>query len=290
MIGLIKDIKRMVHIFRHGERPWRRVVGAVLMRFPFDVGKIVNINIKIQDYCIRLHSSSLSVALWCNPECRNPDHEFITSYLKPADVYIDIGANIGTTLIPAAKKIKGGKVLGFEPHPRIFSYLEENVALNDLNSQVLLHNCALGCEQGVLSFSSRRADDMNRLLLNGRGIDVHVKLLDSFCSDFDDIALMKIDVEGYEKFVIEGGIKTITKTKCIYFEISREYSNTYGYSMKDLLVLLELNGFNLFIKVGDCLLSSINCEYQLLAHHSNAFAIRDIDDFVARTRWNILYA
>ena len=286
-VDLVKNIKKLYHIFRYNNKPWHRVCGAVFMRLPFDIGKIIRITIRVQDYYIRLHSSSLSVAFWCNPSGRTPDYTFITNYLKTNDIYIDVGANIGTTLIPAAKKVNGGKVIGFEPHPRIFSYLEENVLLNDLKSNVSLHNCALGSEQGMLLFSSRRADDMNRLLLKGRGIEVPVKLLDDFGGELSNIALMKIDVEGYEKFVIEGGIKTLEKTQCIYFEISNEHCDMYGYSLKELLVLLEKMGFNLFIKAGDRRLSPMRCDYKLSVHHTDAFAIRNLENFTKRTGWEI---
>ncbi len=128
--------------------------------------------------------------------------------VRSNDIYIDVGANIGTSLIPAAKSIKGGTAIGFEPHPKVFKYLKENVSLNNLEDSVELHNCAMGNEPGYLEFSENRGDDTaNKVMLTGKGITVPVKLLDDIGERYSRIDLVKIDVEGYEKFVIEGGIK-----------------------------------------------------------------------------------
>ena len=225
----------------------------------------------------------MSVNYWKNPNNRISDYKFITGYLRENDVYIDVGANIGTTLIPAAKTIKGGKAIGFEPHPRIFSYLMENVSLNNLGDNIELYNCAVGSERGSINFSSGRADDCNKVLITRGGIKVPVKLLDDFVTKFSKIDLMKIDVEGYEKFVVEGGIKALAKTQCIYFEVSEEHFRDFGYSLKDLLNQLENMGFHLFLRKQAGVLEPINPAFEL----SDAFAIRNIDNFLSRTGWSI---
>lgn len=282
-----KKINTVLNIMRNDKRPIRRLLGSVLLRLPFDIAKVSCIKIKIHDYFIRLHSSSMSVAFWCNPEERTVDYMFITRYLKKDDTYIDVGANIGTTVIPATKAIQGGKAIGFEPHPKIFSYLKENIVLNNLGNNIELHNCALGNKRGQLCFSSKRTDDMNNVLLQGKGIDVPVKLLDDFSENLSNIALVKIDVEGYEKFVIEGGTKTLEKTQCIYFEVSSKHFETFGYSIEDLLITLEKMGFNLFQKKQSKLLAPISCQHKFSVGCTNAFAIRDIENFIERTGWQI---
>jgi FkbM family methyltransferase len=252
----------------------------------FDLGKFLGLKIRIQDYYIRLHPTALSLAHWCNPNARISDYKFITSYLKNGDVYLDVGANVGTTIIPAAKVVKEGKAIGFEPHPKIFSYLKDNVALNNLGKTVELHNCALGHERGYINFSSERADDCNRVV-EGVAIRVPVKLLDDFGAQFSKIDLIKMDVEGYEKFVCDGGINTLGKTGCIYFEMSEEMFRRYGYSVKDFLIGLDKKGFHLFVKNQPEGLEPISSEYKLPVHHKNAFAIKNVQDFVTRTGWQV---
>jgi FkbM family methyltransferase len=257
------------------------------MKLPFDLGKVFHITIKIQDYFIYFNKSSLALSFWYNPDDRVSDYMFFTSYLKTNDTYIDIGANIGTTLIPAAKIVKGGKVIGFEPHPKIYKYLTANVSLNNMENRVEIQNCALGKERGYVHFSSYRADDENKVLLAGDGIKVPIKLLDDIGDMYTCINLIKIDVEGYEKFVIDGGIKTLKKTDCVYFEVSEEMSGSYRYTMKDLLLSLEEIGFHIFVQKEPKILEAINFDYKLDTHHTNAFAIRNIKHFLERTGWHI---
>ena len=87
--------------------------------------------------------------------------------------------------------------------------------------------------------------------------------------------------------MILGGINTLKKTECIYFEISEEQFGLFQYSVKDLLIILESMDFHLFINKVPDNLESINCDYNLSMHHANAFAIRNIEDFKRRTGWRI---
>jgi hypothetical protein len=118
-------------------------------------------------------------------------------------------------------------------------------------------------------------------------MEVPVRLLDEFGADYSRIDLIKIDVEGYEKFVCEGGLKTLEKTGCIYFEMSEEMFQRYGYSVKDFLSGLNRNGFHLFLRKQPGMLEPLKCDHKLSIHHTNAFAIRNIPEFIRRTGWQI---
>jgi FkbM family methyltransferase len=284
---MINKIEKLIKILREDPRPLRRLLGMVLIRLPFDIGSVVFIKIRIRDYFIRFHASALSLAFWHNPHDRSSDYNFMTSYLKPGDTYVDVGANIGTTLIPAAKSVADGHVMGFEPHPKVFSYLEENVLLNDLKENVKLKNCALGNKRGHATLSDKREDDINRVNSAGEGIAVPLSLLDDFTEDLVKVNLLKIDVEGYERFVVEGSKKTLKKTDCVYFEISEEHFSKFGYSVKDLLLMLEAAGFSLFVKAGAESIRPIDSDYRLDRDRTNAFAIKQAGAFIKRTGWGI---
>jgi len=258
-------------------------------RLPFDIARILTVKIQVRDYAILLHStSSLSLAFWCNSNSRGGDYEFLTSYLRPGDVYLDIGANIGTTLIPAAKRVEGGQALGFEPHPEIFRFLQENVALNGLTERVVVRNCALGNRTGHVIFSNERNDDRNRVMSGGKGVEVEMMTLDDIGQEYARVDLIKVDVEGYEKYVFEGGRNTLAKTECVYFEVCEEHFQHFGYSIRDVLAMLEELGFTLFRKEGERAVRSVDRDHLLSEHHTNLIAMKDVDAFLGRTGWRRL--
>lgn len=78
----------------------------------------------------------------------------ITKNLKKGDVYIDIGAWIGPTVLAAAST--GCTVHAYEPDPVAFAELSANVAANKTDN-ITLNNVALFDRHGEMSFGSGRA-------------------------------------------------------------------------------------------------------------------------------------
>ncbi len=266
----------------------RRLSASIIGRS--GLGKILGMKIRIQDYYIFFHPTGICSAFWRNPNAYSEDYEFIHSYLKEGDLYIDIGANVGVTVIPAAKSIgASARVIAFEPHPSICSYLKENIELNNLTN-VEIHNCALGNQRGEINFTNKLNDETNRVVFSsGKNIKVPIALLDDFGNELDNIALLKIDVEGYEKYVIEGAKLTLEKFNCIYFEVSERNFSNFGYSTVDILIALEQSGFNLFKrKDGEKELLPIDSKYiPLSSVYENLIGIKNTEDFENRTQWRV---
>jgi Methyltransferase FkbM domain len=61
-----------------------------------------------------------------------------------------------------------------------------------------------------------------------------------------EVALLKMDVEGYEKYVIEGAVKTLERVKCVLFEASTELTARHESSVLDVIVALKERGFETF--------------------------------------------
>lgn len=235
-------------------------------------------------YILRFYPTSLSASLWvgagnCTRQIDN-DEEFLAAYLKKGDVVCDIGANIGSMALRAAYEVgASGCVLAFEPHPRTFEFLRKNISLNNF-SNVLAHNVAIGERENNVRLENRRSDDQNQITGVGQ-IRIQLKTLDGFTGKCESLSLLKIDVEGYEKFVLMGASKTIQKTACIYFESYNKHFTQYGYSTDELLQILRWHGFRLFRRNGNALerlpvgYGSDICE--------NLIAVRDQAEFLQRT-------
>ena len=75
---------------------------------------------------MKFYPSYLSRILWVDPNHGHSGSEvenFVWKYLRAGDIFIDIGANIGTVTLEASKKIgDNGKIFSFEANPKIFGF------------------------------------------------------------------------------------------------------------------------------------------------------------------------
>lgn len=240
------------------------------------------LRIKQDGFCLRFYPSSLSAELWVSPEDRHSDGLFFRRYLREGDKVVDVGANIGN-LTAVASLLVGmqGKVYSIEAHPQIYKYLQGNIRLNKF-SNIETFNCALGNEPANVLFSDQRSDDQNRVLASGEGIIVSAKKLDDLPISDHEIALLKVDVEGYEKFVFEGGSRTLTRTQCVYFESSEQHFLEFGYKTTDLIALLRQHGFRCFRSLDAFTIGEVPIDY-VSEGIENLIAVKDLQAFLART-------
>ena len=138
-----------------------------------------------------------------------PDMGFLLHTLRDKDFFIDIGANIGSYTVLASSAI-GAKTVCFEPVPSTYKRLMDNIKINNIENKVESLNLALGNSTGEMYFSSDQ-NCMNHIIAhnenNSNKITVNVSTLDKELKR--DPFLIKIDVEGYELPVLEGGTKNI---------------------------------------------------------------------------------
>ena len=237
--------------------------------------------IRKEKYKIFFFPTALSATLWLDPENRQSDDAFLSAYLKKGDVVIDVGANIGTYSLQAASIIGDtGKVHSFEAHPVIANYLNKNVGLN-CRRNIKIYNTALGSFNGRLSFTDRKSDDQNAVSCGKELLSVSVARLDDALEhefkSIETIALLKIDVEGYERFVLEGSLKTLTKCQCVCFEAYEKNFQTYKYTTTDIIRFLRQKGFQVVKPQNDQWIS-ISDDYRAIKCE-NLYAIRDINVF-----------
>jgi FkbM family methyltransferase len=145
---------------------------------------------------VDLHRPAASKVLYANP----PDHPEMLVWrqvLRPGDLFIDIGANIGTYTIWAGEL--GAEVIALEPARDTFALLVENIALNGYPVKPIEAAAGSACE--IARFTSGR-DCANRLDPEG-SVDTTVVTIDSVIGD-GVAAGMKVDVEGFEIEVLQG--------------------------------------------------------------------------------------
>jgi FkbM family methyltransferase len=168
--------------------------------------------------------------------------------LLGVDCVFDVGANVGNLTLAAAALVGArGAVWSIEAHPRTYGYLLENVALNARVNVTPLH-AAAGDKRAVMSFSDGWLDDQNRVD-DGGPLAVKVERLDDLVPA-RRVQLLKIDVEGYELFVLRGARSLLDGTDCVYFECAERAYGRYGYAVTDVVALLEQKGFTVWERHG----------------------------------------
>ena len=151
---------------------------------------------------------------------------------------LDIGANIGAHTVYLAENFK--KVYAFEPQIEVYKLLNKNIKLNNINN-VITYNYGLGNEETKVNMREFNVDEQENIgAINiekgGTGEEIMVKTLDSY--NFINIKFIKMDVEGYEYFVLLGGKNTFLQSKpVIIIELNHcgaEYRQDVNNFFKDI--------------------------------------------------------
>lgn len=273
-------IFRLIKSMQKREKPLKFLVGIFLIKL--NVSHFFKI--KMEDYFLNFYPTALSLTLWLDTKARNEDELFFENYLRRGDNVIDVGANIGSLTLKAASLIKNGKVFAIEPHPEIYRYLIENIKLNNFDN-IECFNIIAGDKNQLQSFSDVKSDDQNSVRIDERGIKLRQQKIDDFIDNELEFALVKIDVEGYEKFVILGAKNVLKKTKCVYFEASDKLYRNYQYAYQDIFTLLTSLGFSVF-KIQENKIIRISDDY--FPTGENLLAITNMVEFLDRTKLTII--
>lgn len=174
--------------------------------------------------------------------------------IKPGDIIVDIGANIGWYSLNLAKSINNIQIHAFEPIPRTFDYLTRNLALNNIVN-VNAHNLGISEEAKELTFYYDSEDagstSINNLLgkENIQQVKGQVITLDHFISyEKTAVDFIKCDVEGAELLVLKGSEETLKTHKPIVFaEMLRKWALKFNYHPNQIIEFMNKLGYHCFI-------------------------------------------
>lgn len=191
----------------------KSMIVSVLRRFFKDRG-IPILRGPLRGKLLTLEIAEESLAMWTGKY----EPHVVSALLHLPDsirVAYDIGAHVGYMTLALAQGIPQGKVFAFEPFPDNQVYLQQVIAANHLEDKVSLVPQALSNQEGLQRMYPSQASSLPFLesaLIDQEvkaesGIMVFTTTLDLFIfSQMNPVPdILKIDVEGAELFVLEGG-------------------------------------------------------------------------------------
>jgi len=185
------------------------------------------------------------------------EHTKIFNHLKSNDfqTIVDVGANRGQFVLVARRQFPQARIISFEPLEEAAAVFRRVFKSDPLTS---LHQIAIGPEEKQLPMHVSHADDSSSLMpisdLQSRIFpgteekeirNIEVKPLNAILSAKDIItpALLKIDVQGFERDVLKGCLSLLSSFKYIYIECS--FMELYiGQALAhEIIAFMEKEGF-----------------------------------------------
>jgi FkbM family methyltransferase len=184
---------------------------------------------------------------------------FYKKITTPAGMVIDIGAHTGDTTVPMALAVgKPGLVLGLEPNKYVFKILEKNSQLNPDKTTIVPWCFAATKEDGVFEFNYSDASFCNggflsqiksknhrhNFVLEVVGKNLQNFLFNEYAKQLDQLCLIKIDAEGYDKEIIKTIPEILKRYKPnLMIECYKRLTPDERYELFDLVLA---HGYNLY--------------------------------------------
>jgi FkbM family methyltransferase len=237
--------KFLVRMVRKRHRLWQKLIPP---EYLYKKGSIRRTNVNGVEFLLDIsnvmeHYVYFDIA----PENFKP----IDEKLRNAKVIFDVGANIGSTTLLFAYKNPHAQIFSFEPHPETYKKAQTNIQLNRFK-EIRLINQGVGAvkESKKLYEIITNNAGMNRIMPGDHPYPfkwIEIVTIDDFCREhsISYIDFIKIDVEGFEYFVLLGGKNIISKCHpVIYLELYDHGLRKNGYSASALILFLYEMGYN----------------------------------------------
>lgn len=172
--------------------------------------------------------------------------KLMTRTLRPGDVVVDVGANVGFHTVLASRLVgPAGRVYALEPMPWTLRVLRANLARHQCaNVEVL--SVAAGDEAGSMRLAVREHERSSARLTPDEepGIDVETARLDDLLPAVA-AQLVKVDVEGAEPVVLRGAHELLQRSAPLVVVEFRNAPHLRGESADEVLRYYESLGFEL---------------------------------------------
>lgn len=202
----------------------------------------------VQGEAVQAYIGDATGAQWYGrTEVTSPELPFIRdNMISPGDLVFDVGSHHGFYAVYMARR--AARLVAIEPNPFNVELVHKNIDLNRLQN-VIVRQCAVGESTGKISLLEdsvqggvQSADTKTR-----PAVDVDLLTLDSLAHEYGFPQFVKIDVEGFEASVLRGSSEIMRRRPKIAIEVHVEWVMRYGSSVREVLDLLHLESYRVFI-------------------------------------------
>jgi len=190
---------------------------------------------------VHVSAAIAATGIWEPEETR-----FLLATLRPGDVFVDVGANIGYFSLLASRRVgPAGAVLAFEPEAANYALLEANCRLNDCDN-VRTYQAALGEENtsGTLYLNELNRGDHSLFPAQQDRAGQDIRIVNGsrlISASYPRVDCIKIDTQGAECSVVRGLLELIAASApglVMIIEFSPMHLRNAGTSGRALLDLL----------------------------------------------------
>jgi FkbM family methyltransferase len=179
-----------------------------------------------------------------------PHFKTIVSSLLPKNLLaIDCGANFGYNSVIMGRMMTEGKLVCFEPQKTIYEQLIKNLLLNKITN--------FECHQKCLGDRSRTGVSLNPVDYSSSWVNIGDTSVGSGGESVDMISIdelnlgivgfIKLDVQGYELFVLSGAVETIRRDMpTIFIELEPHQLQKFNIDVGSVLSYLKELGYTIF--------------------------------------------
>jgi FkbM family methyltransferase len=183
------------------------------------------------------------------------EQSLLTEYSFPEGDVFDVGAHIGFISLLMARRYPDRIVHAFEASPSTHASLIANLKLNGI-SNVRAYQAAVADYEGSLEFNADpryRATNSIALESDTHKVLVPCVTIDNFVrrQNINQIALLKIDVEGYEAVVLKGAEETLKNIHMVFYEVCPSNNRKAGTDIELPFRILTEHGFAIYHFEGE---------------------------------------
>lgn len=192
--------------------------------------------------------------------------ELLKKIVRPGDVFLDLGANIGYFSLLVANDFPSAKIISFEPIKALFQNMNDNISLNNIKN-ISTINAAVGEINDEEDLFVSAPDNLGMSSFkqpenySGKKEKVIVVTIDDWfkTSGLSKIDIIKLDVEGSELAGLKGMKEVLQKQKPVLIvEINPETLIMFNLKPSDIYDYLRQFNFEGFLILENCRLKHLN--------------------------------